>query len=179
VEAALLGTAGGFMVALVDFIAKVDQWRKIREEAQANGNQRPKLGTCVDLSPQILAASLKILLGLAAGGIFGHTGLISDPAGAVAIGAAAPALLRRLGFGARDLLVHQLPRLRLELLAQVHGLGLERADIGLEIMYLDLILGKATASARIRHRGGKELGEALAAGATLFVELLHSPSLLS
>src|SRR6266478_6104613 len=69
---------------------------------------------------------------------------------------------------------HEVLRCVLELLPEVNGLGFERANVRLKVLHLDLVLREAATSARIRHRGGKELREALATGATLLVELLHS-----
>ncbi len=66
----------------------------------------------------------------------------------------------------------------LDLLAEVNGLRLERADVGLEILELDLVLGQPAARAGVRHRRGKKLGEPFATRATLLLELLHSPSSL-
>src|SRR5205809_741188 len=67
----------------------------------------------------------------------------------------------------------------LELLAEVDGLGLERADVGLQVLDLDFILREPAACARIGHGGGKEFREPFATRATLLVELLHSSSLLT
>src|SRR2546428_436954 len=67
----------------------------------------------------------------------------------------------------------------LELLPEVDGLGLERPDVGLEVLDLDFVFREPAARARIGHGGGQELREPLATGVTLFVELLHSPSLLT
>jgi len=66
-----------------------------------------------------------------------------------------------------------------ELFPEMDSLRLERPDIGLQVLNLDLVLREAAARARIRHRRGEELREALSTGATLLVELLHSPSLLT
>src|SRR4029077_13427050 len=67
----------------------------------------------------------------------------------------------------------------LELFPQVNSLRFQRPDVRLKVLHLDFVLRKTTTRARIRHRGGKELGEALTARATLLVELLHRPSLLT
>jgi hypothetical protein len=75
---------------------------------------------------------------------------------------------------------HEVFRRVLELLAEVDGLGFQRSDICLKVLHLDFVLRETPTCARIRHRGGKELREALSSTrATLLVELLHSPSLLT
>src|SRR5262249_910384 len=65
---------------------------------------------------------------------------------------------------------HEILRRVLQLLPEVDGLRLERPDIGLEVLNLDFVLRETAARARIRHRRGKELREALSTGATLLVE---------
>src|SRR3990172_6558880 len=89
--------------------------------------------------------------------------------------------LHELAVGLAQLVLedHEVLRRVLELLPEVDGLRLERADVGLEVLHLDLVLGQAAARAGVGHGRGEELGEPLAAGATLLVELLHSPSLLT
>src|SRR2546430_770051 len=67
----------------------------------------------------------------------------------------------------------------LELLPQVNGLRFERSNVRLKVLHLNFVLRETATRARIRHRSGEELGEALATRATLLVELLHSPSLLT
>src|SRR5437667_198816 len=74
---------------------------------------------------------------------------------------------------------HEILGCVLELFAEMDGLRLERPDVCLEVLHLDLVLRETAASARIGHGRRKELREALATGATLLVELLHSPSLLT
>src|SRR3990170_1537046 len=89
--------------------------------------------------------------------------------------------LHELAVGLAQLVLedHEVLRRVLELLPEVDGLRLERADVGLQVLHLDLVLGQAAARARVGHGRGEELREPLAAGATLLVELLHSPSLLT
>src|SRR6267142_5002380 len=74
---------------------------------------------------------------------------------------------------------HEILRCVLELLAEVNGLGFERPNVRLKVLHLDFVLRETAPRARIGHRGGEELREALSARATLLVELLHSPSLLT
>jgi len=74
---------------------------------------------------------------------------------------------------------HEVLRCVLELLPEVNGLCLERPNVRLKVLHLDFVLRETAARARIGHRGRKELREALSARATLLVELLHSPSLLT
>src|SRR5215475_12009613 len=64
--------------------------------------------------------------------------------------------------------------------AEVHGFRFERSNVRLKVLHLNFVLRETATRARIGHRGGKELGEALSTTrATLLVELLHSPSLLT
>ena len=74
---------------------------------------------------------------------------------------------------------HELLGRLLELLPEVDGLRLQRSDVSLEVLDLDLVLGETAARARIGHRRGKELRKPFATRATLLIELLHSPSLLT
>src|SRR5437899_2623464 len=74
---------------------------------------------------------------------------------------------------------HEVLRCVLELLPEVNRLGFERPDVRLKVLHLDFVLRETAPRARIGHRGGKDLGEALSTRATLLVELLHSPSLLT
>src|SRR3990170_584494 len=74
---------------------------------------------------------------------------------------------------------HEILRRVLELLPEVDGLGLERPDVGLQILKLDLVLREAAPRVRIGHGRGEELREPLATRAGLLIELLHSPSLLT
>src|SRR5499426_746445 len=75
---------------------------------------------------------------------------------------------------------HEVLRCVLELLAEVHGFRFERSNVRLKVLHLNFVLRETATRARIGHRGGKELGEALSTTrATLLVELLHSPSLLT
>ncbi len=78
---------------------------------------------------------------------------------------------------------HELLRRVLELLAEPARLALERADVGLQILNLNLVLGKTTPIVGISH--GEELrepfhpfGRGVPARIALLVELLHvRPSL--
>ena len=94
--------------------------------------------------------------------------------------------LHELAIGLAQLVLedHRLLRRVLELLAQADGLRLERADVGLEILHLDLVLGEAPPVVRVGH--GEELGEPLhpfgrrlSARIALLLELLHVRPFLS
>src|SRR5262249_37006600 len=66
---------------------------------------------------------------------------------------------------------HEVLRCVLELLAEVHGFRFERSNVRLKVLHLNLVLRETATRARIGHRGGKELGEALSTTrATLLVE---------
>ena len=69
--------------------------------------------------------------------------------------------LHELAIGLAQLVLedHELLRRVLQLLAQAPGLGLERADVGLEILDLDLVLRQPAAVVGISH--GEELGKPL------------------
>ena len=79
---------------------------------------------------------------------------------------------------------HELLGRVLELLAEVDGLGLERADVGLEVLDLDLVLGQAAAVGGVGHRAGTWTGPSFLRRCSLvrvpfLLELLHVPRFLS
>ncbi len=88
--------------------------------------------------------------------------------------------LDELAIGLAQLVLqdHELLRRVLQLLAQPARLGLERADVGLEVLDLDLVLRETPPIVRVGH--GEEFREALhpfgrglSARIALLVELLH------
>jgi hypothetical protein len=94
--ATALGAAGGALVEAINLYARVIAWQEARHAARGKGKRvLPKLSAFVDPPADLLAALTRLALGALAGWVF-HAQLIG-PEAAVAVGAAAPAVLRQLG----------------------------------------------------------------------------------
>jgi len=91
-----LGAAGGALVEAINLYARVIAWQEARHAARGKGKRAlPKLRAFVDPPADLLAAVTRLALGALAGWVF-HAQLMG-PEAAVAVGAAAPAVLRQLG----------------------------------------------------------------------------------
>jgi hypothetical protein len=94
--ATALGAAGGALVEAMNLYARVIAWQEARHTVRGKGKRAlPKLSAFVDPPADLLAALTRLALGALAGWVF-HAQLIG-PEAAVAVGAAAPAVLRQLG----------------------------------------------------------------------------------
>jgi len=94
--ATLLGASGGLLVLLIFWHGCLTRWREARRRAhQQHEAVPPRLGTFVDVWPDMLAGLTQVVLGAAAGALF-HQQIVGVAA-AVAVGAAAPSLLQQLG----------------------------------------------------------------------------------
>jgi hypothetical protein len=93
----VLGGCGGALVQVVDFCSKLTAWQQARHDALASRGllKPPLLSEIVDPLSDALVLLSRLVLGAAAGLLF-HT-QVSGLTAAVAIGAAAPALLRQFG----------------------------------------------------------------------------------
>lgn len=99
---ALLGSAGGLLDGLLELHRTVQAWQLARRDA-ARANppiSPPRLLTLYDPRAQLAAVATQVVLGCLAGLLFGSTGQIAGPYGALVVGASAPTLLSQLG-GAR------------------------------------------------------------------------------
>jgi hypothetical protein len=94
--ASALGACGGVLVQVIDLWTDLDAWHKSRREAIRRGDPSlPKLTAFIDPQADILVAVTRLILGALAGLIF-HT-QVTGAVAAIAVGAAAPALLRQFG----------------------------------------------------------------------------------
>lgn len=93
--AAGLGMAGGAIIEAVNIRDHLTAWQRARHTARLSGQQPlPRLANYVDPPADALAALTHLLLGGLAGLLL-HS-QISGTVGAIAVGAAAPALFRQL-----------------------------------------------------------------------------------
>jgi hypothetical protein len=92
-----LGAAGGLVVEIIAVWANLTAWQRDRHRARANGRKRvlPTLTKYIDPPADALVGLTRLLMGAAAGWLLHDqiTGIMA----AIAVGAAAPALLRQLG----------------------------------------------------------------------------------
>jgi hypothetical protein len=97
VAISVLGASGGALVQVVEFCAKLTAWQRARHDALASRGrcEPPPLSDIVDPLADTLVLLTRLVLGAAAGLLF-HA-QVSGATAAVAIGAAAPALLRQFG----------------------------------------------------------------------------------
>ncbi|WP_316756425.1 hypothetical protein [Streptomyces herbicida] len=92
------GALDGLVVEIVVFYGRIAAWQTARHGAPARNEQReqlPRLDKYVDPPSDVLTALTRLSLGAGGGWIFSPqlTGALAT----VAVGASAPALLRRLG----------------------------------------------------------------------------------
>jgi hypothetical protein len=95
---ALLGAGGGAIVEVLAAFRCVAAWQDARRDR--NGTIKhvpPKLRRYVDIPAHAIMLPARVALGTAAAVLFGVTGQVTGPYGAVAIGCAAPVLLAQLG----------------------------------------------------------------------------------
>jgi hypothetical protein len=94
---AILGACGGALVQVLDLCSKLADWQRERHEARASKgiHAASPLSEVLDPLSDTLVLLTRIILGAAAALLF-HA-QVSGSTAAVAIGAAAPALLRQLG----------------------------------------------------------------------------------
>lgn len=93
--AVLLGAAGGLIVELVSRSGDLITWQQDRRVAMAKGKPLAGLRAYIDPLPDVLVAFTRLGLGAVAGALL-HT-QVTGALAAVAVGAAAPALLRQIG----------------------------------------------------------------------------------
>jgi hypothetical protein len=97
------GGVGGFLTEALRFYAKVLKWRDVREAAASDKDLAAKgpirFLAFFDWQADVLVAVTRVALGVAGGWLLCETGQISGVGGAVAVGAAAPALLSQIGRG--------------------------------------------------------------------------------
>jgi hypothetical protein len=95
---ALLGAGGGAIVEVLAVFRCVAAWQDARQNR--DGTIRlvpPVLRRYVDVPAHAIMLPARVVLGTAAAVLFGVTGQVTGPYGAVAIGCAAPVLLAQLG----------------------------------------------------------------------------------
>jgi hypothetical protein len=95
---ALLGAGGGVVVEALAVFRWVAAWQDARRGN--NGALRralPKLGRYVDFPAHAVMLPARAALGAVAAVLFGLTGQVTGPYGALAFGCAAPVLLARVG----------------------------------------------------------------------------------
>lgn len=95
---AVLGAAGGMIVETVAIFRWAATWQGARRGV--NGKLRrkpPPLGEYVDIPAHAIMLPSRAALGAVAAVLFGLTGQVTGPYGALAFGCAAPVLLSRLG----------------------------------------------------------------------------------
>ena len=98
----LLGALGGSLRTMIDVYGQVIAWHGARKELRLvkgskRRSRRPALSDYIDVVPEVVAAAVHIVLGAAAGALFGGTGQVTGAYAAVLVGAAAPALLAQVG----------------------------------------------------------------------------------
>ena len=95
---ALLGTSGGVLVEVLAAFRCVVAWQGARRNRDGTLKRiPPKLGRYVDVPAHAIMLPARAALGAAAATLFGMTGQVTGPYGAVAFGCAAPVLLAQLG----------------------------------------------------------------------------------
>ncbi|MFF4772537.1 hypothetical protein ACFY05_06730 [Microtetraspora fusca] len=99
-QAVLLGAAGGMVVEIVSLWGYLTSWQAARRACKDKENPLPPIGKYVDFPADSLVALTRLALGAGAGWLF-HPQVTGTMA-AIAVGAAAPALLKQFN-GARTL----------------------------------------------------------------------------
>ena len=95
---ALLGTSGGVIVEVLAVFRCVAVWQEARRNRDGTLKRTPpKLGRYVDVPAHAIMLPSRAALGAVAATLFGMTGQVTGPYGAVAFGCAAPVLLAQLG----------------------------------------------------------------------------------
>jgi hypothetical protein len=95
---ALLGAGGGAIVEVLAIFRCVTAWQDSRRNRDGTITRvPPKLRRYVDIPAHAIMLPSRVGLGTAAAVLFGVTGQVTGPYGAVAIGCAAPMLLAQLG----------------------------------------------------------------------------------
>jgi hypothetical protein len=95
---ALLGAGGGTIVEAVEVFRWVAVWQHARRSADGTLRRKPPtLRRYVDLPAHAIMLPARAALGALAAVVFGLTGQVTGPYGALAFGCAAPVLLSRLG----------------------------------------------------------------------------------
>jgi hypothetical protein len=95
---ALLGAGGGTIVEVVTVFRWVAVWQHARRGADGTLRRKPPpLQRYVDLPAHAIMLPARAALGAVAAVVFGLTGQVTGPYGALAFGCAAPVLLSRLG----------------------------------------------------------------------------------
>jgi hypothetical protein len=97
-EFALLGAGGGIVVEALALFRWVAAWQDARRGSYgALHRTLPKLGRYVDFPAHAIMLPARAALGAVAAVLFGLTGQVTGPYGALAFGCAAPVLLARVG----------------------------------------------------------------------------------
>ena len=97
-EFALLGAGGGVIVEVLSVFRWVATWQDARRGKQGVLRRSlPKLGSYVDFPAHAIMLPARAGLGAVAAVLFGLTGQVTGPYGALAFGCAAPVLLARVG----------------------------------------------------------------------------------
>ena len=95
---ALLGAGGGAIVEVLAVFRCVAVWQDARRNRDGTIKLVPPgLRRYVDVPAHAIMLPARVVLGIAAAVLFGVTGQVTGPYGAVAIGCAAPVLLAQLG----------------------------------------------------------------------------------
>lgn len=95
---ALLGAGGGAIVEVLAVFRCVAVWQDARRNRDGTIKRAPpELRRYVDVPAHAIMLPVRMGLGAAAAVLFGVTGQVTGPYGAVAIGCAAPVLLAQLG----------------------------------------------------------------------------------
>ncbi|WP_113698596.1 hypothetical protein [Nonomuraea lactucae] len=96
-QAVLLGATGGLVVEIIAVWANLTAWQRDRHRIRANSRKRalPPLTRYIDPPADALVALTRLLMGAGAGWLMHDQ--VTGPMAAIAVGAAAPALLRQLG----------------------------------------------------------------------------------
>jgi hypothetical protein len=97
-EFALLGAGGGVIIEALAVFRWVSAWQDARRGKDGVLRLRPpKLGRYVDVPAHAIMLPVRAGLGAVAAVLFGLTGQVTGPYGALAFGCAAPVLLARVG----------------------------------------------------------------------------------
>jgi hypothetical protein len=97
-EFGFLGAGGGVIVEVLAIFRWVTAWQDARRDKDGLLLPiPPKLGKYVDIPAHALMLPARMALGAVAAILFGLTGQVTGPYGALAFGCAAPVLLSRLG----------------------------------------------------------------------------------
>jgi hypothetical protein len=95
---ALLGAGGGAIVEVLAVFRCVAAWHAAHRNRDGTIERvPPRLRSYVDVPAHAILLPARMMIGTAAAVLFGVTGQVTGPYGAVAIGCAAPVLLAQLG----------------------------------------------------------------------------------